>query len=368
MRREKYQNFKVTIIVLTYNHAKLTLECLRSIQNNTKGTPFELILVDNGSKLSELRLLKNGLKQIDYFPMKIIWNSKNLGYTKANNKAAKQAKGDILVFLNNDVIVTTGWLTPIVNFLEKHPKVAACQPKLRSYYEKEYFDPSGAGGFLDMFGYPFTRGRVFNHVEKDLGQYDKNCEITWATGTALAVKRKAFWQIGGFDEYFFIYNDEVDLCVRLRQKGYKIFCVPKSLIYHYGAYTTNKNLPKKIFLLHHNNLYFILKHYSLWPNFPIIVCRFLFDAASVLYYFRQLRFDLALSVFKAHCQFFLKLPNFIEQGMPSFSGKSLLKDKTIYKGSIVIKHFIFRYQTFTQLTKGKSGGVGESKRYSEVTF
>lgn len=369
MTPKKRNRPQVSIILLTYNHAKLTLECLNAIKTSTNYSPFEVIVVDNRSKAEELRLLKSGLRKLSDLQLRVIYNPKNFGYAKANNKAAVTARGKILVFLNNDVIVTPGWLTAIVAFLKKYPKVAACQPKVRSYIQKEYFDyAGGAGGFLDMFGYPFTRGRVFDHIEKDVGQYNTIREITWATGACFVVKKDAFWEVGGFDEYFFIYYEEIDLSIRLRQVGYKIFCIPKSLVYHYGSYTNDKRLPWKIFLLHHNNLYFVLKHYSIWPYFPLIFSRFLFDFGSILYYLGELRFSFVLSVVRAYLKLFLKLPDLMRNSTISFKGRSLLNDRTIYKGSVVIKYFLLGYRNFDQLIGKYPTKLREHKRYKDITF
>ena len=358
----------VSIIVLTYNGSSVTLDCLGGIKHYT-ALPFEVILVDNGSSDVEKKLLQKGLKLLTNFPIQVIQNSQNRGYAAANNKAARVANGEILVFLNNDVIVTSRWLEPLVSFLEKHPNAAACQPKLHSFIHKEYFDyAGGAGGFLDAFGYPFTRGRIFDHIEKDYGQYDTIEEISWATGACLAIKKKAFFEIGGFDEYFFAYAEEVDLCIRLEQKNYKVYCVPTSLVYHYGGYTSNKNLSNKIYLIHRNHMYLILRYYSLWPYIPLIVCRIFFDGASILYYIRELRLGFIFAVVKAYIKLIVDLPNFIKDGVISWSGRNLLGNPTIYKGSIVIDYFLLGRKNFDEIVRKKETKTRQYKRYNDITF
>jgi len=365
-------NFKqpqVSIIVLTYNNYKITLSCLDAIKKYTKNFSTEIIIIDNHSKPQDFQLLKNGLKIFNNFRYQLIRLPKNMGFSKASNIGAKKALGKYLVFINNDVQVTEGWLKPLISFLNKNPNVAACQPKIRSFKQKNFFDyAGGAGGFLDMFGYPFTRGRVFDSIEKDVGQYNTNKEITWASGACLVINKQCFQQIKGFDEYFFAYNEEVDLCIRLRQKGYRIYCVPKSVVFHYGAYTSNKNLAQKIYLMHHNNLYLILKHYSLWPYFPIIFFRVCLDFAAIIYYLSQFRINFVFSVFRAYFKMILNLPKLMRYGVISWKGKSLLKDKSIFRGSVVINYFLLSLKNFNQLYKVANLSNEKYKTYADITF
>ncbi len=376
MKRALYYRVKpplVTIIVLTYNGSSMTLDCLAAVKSFTL-LPYEVILVDNGSNIAEKEILQRGLKLLTEFPFRLIQHTHNIGYTAANNDAARVAHGEILVLLNNDVIVTSGWLEPLVDFLEKHPSAAACQPKLHSFAEKDYFDyAGGAGGFLDAFGYPFTRGRIFNHIEKDYGQYDTIKEISWATGACLAVNKKAFFEIHGFDEYLLRYCEEVDLCIRLREKNYKIYCVPQSLVYHYGAYTNDKNLSNKTYLIHRNHMYLILKYYSLWPYLPLIMCRILFDAAAIYYYARELRFNFIVALIRAYITLIRELPYLIKQKIITWSGRSLLVNNTIYKGSIVIDYFLLNRKNFDEIVNKDSSGrtkskIRQYKRYQDITF
>ncbi len=359
----------VSIIILNYNNAKVTKECVNAILQNTKHQNVEILIVDNGSKKFERESLKMAFKNSDGFTIKFVQNYKNLGYGKANNRAVKKASGDILVFLNNDVLVTRDWLTPLISFLQKNPTVAACQPKIKSNMEKDFFDyAGGAGGFLDIFGYPFTRGRVFNSIEKDNGQYDKPCEIVWASGSCLIIKRELFQLVGGFDEYFFAYMEEVDLCVRLIQKKYKIYCVPKSVVFHYGAYTSNKKLTEKIFFNHKNNLYFVLKHYPLFPYLPLILIRILFDVASLFYYVFETKPEFALSLLKTYRQMFLDLRFLFSKRIIRFFGDGLWNIDIIYKGSLVIDYFILKKRNFDAIFfKTRESTLRYYKNYLDIT-
>ena len=358
----------VTIIILSADDVRITFQCLEALFKRTYYSPLEVLVVDNGSDPEQGRKLTKEILKYKGSRIKILRNEKNLGYARANNQAALEASGELLVFLNNDVVVTPSWLPPLVSFMMKNRNNAACQPKLRSFVEREYFDyAGGAGGFLDMFGYPFTRGRVFDCIEKDVGQYDKPTEITWASGSCMVVRTDLFLEEHGFDEYFFSYMEEIDLCLRLKRKGYSIYCLPETCVYHYGAYTSNKDLGRKIFLNHRNNLYFIFKHYSIWPNFPLILIRLLFDIGSILHYLVEYHLGFVVAVFRAHLSLVIILPKLIREGVLTFKGRSLLVDDNIYKGSVVVSHFLLGRNNFDEVM-GKGFRRQNYKRYVDVTY
>lgn len=360
---------QVSIIVLFHNGADVTLDCLRAIKKFTQKVSYEVILVNNGSDFDQTKLLKAGISKLGKLPLIELHYKINLGYSIANNRAVNKANSDYLVFLNNDVVVTKNWLTPLLGFMGQNTNVAVCQPKVLSYVEKDYFDyTGGAGGYLDVFGYPFTRGRIFDSIEKDFGQYDSVREVAWATGACLVIRKNVFLEVGGFDSYFFAYFEELDLCVNLRELGYKIFCVPESVVYHWGAYTSNANLKRKVFLNHRNHLYFIFKHYSLWPYFPIILIRILMDFGSIIYYIGSLRFSFVLSVVNAYKYFLMDVPSLIKKKTISMHGRSLLFDNTVMKKSIVIAYFLFGVRNFDQLNGTSVKGKRFYKKYKDVTF
>ena len=341
---------ETSIIILMHNFAQLTLDCLESIAKNTKKNSYELIVVNNGSKQSQRRLLKNGLSKFDFSKVKIVDATKNLGFAKGANFGAKSASGEYIVFLNNDTIVSKNWLSEMTAFLGGNPQVAACQPKLLSILNQKYFDYAGAaGGFLDIFGYPFARGRVFENVEEDFGQYDKPLEVFWATGACLAIARSKFWKVGGFDENFISYMEEIDLCIRLRKAKFKIYCVPSSLVFHWGAKTSNLDLAKKIFQHHHNHLYLLVKYYSVWSGLPIFFVSIFFDFSSIVFYLWHRQINNAFAVIKAYYVFSREIPDFIKQDVISWQGKSLLSDKKIYKSSVVFRYFFLGQKDFNQL-------------------
>lgn len=358
-----------TIIVLVHDHAKISLECFESIERYTDLSTYEVLIVNNGSSSFEAKILKVGLTRFRKLPHKVINLPKNLGFSKAANIAAKEAHSQFLVFLNNDTVVTKNWLLDLLVFMEKDPKVAACGPKIHSWQHREYFDyAGGAGGFLDIFGYPFTRGRVFDFIEKDKGQYDTKCEISWASGVCLVVRKKVFDQLRGFDEYFFAYLEEIDLCLRLRQKGYKIFCVPQSLVYHLGAATSNRNLLLKTYLNHHNSLYLILKNYSIWPYLPLLVIRLFLDLAAIFYYLSRGQLSFVLAVFGSFFKILMSLPHFVTSGVVTFKGRSLIQVEGIFKGSIVFEYFFRGRKTFHCIMSGSKLKAVDHLDYRSITY
>lgn len=368
-RDEPLMSIGASIIILVHNHAKITLECLASITKYTERIPYEVIIVDNGSSPDESKILAAGLVNYRAQQCRIINFSKNLGFAKAANIAAAQGAGEFLVFLNNDTIVTKNWLLPLLTFMNQNPQVAACQPKIHSWLHKEYFDyAGGSGGYLDILGYPFTRGRVFDFVEKDLGQYDRPAAIGWASGVCLVVGKEVFDAVGGFDEYFFAYHEEIDLCLRLAQAGYKIYCLPTSLVYHLGAVTANANLPRKVFLNHNNSFYLILKHYSLWPYWPLIAARVFLDLAAIFYYLWQLQPAFGLAVLASFAKTAVLLPHFVKKRVVTFKGRNLAGNAGIFRGSIVFEYFFRGRRTFSEIMTGKKQRRVSHLDYRRITY
>lgn len=212
-------------------------------------------MADNASSDNSLEMLRTRFPEV-----RIITLEKNWGFAEGYNKALAQIDAEYYLLLNSDIEVTHHWLTPMIEFLDAYADVAACQPKLLSIFDKDYFEYAGAsGGFLDRFGYPFCRGRIFETVERDNGQYDYATDILWATGAALMIRARDYWNAGGLDGRFFAHNEEIDLCWRLRILGRRIVCLPESYVYHVGGGTLPKSNPMKTFLNFRNNLTMLYK-------------------------------------------------------------------------------------------------------------
>jgi GT2 family glycosyltransferase len=245
---------KVAIVILNWNGAEMLRKYLPNVLQYSRDEAT-VYVADNASTDDSVTLLK------EHFPeVGLILLEKNWGFAEGYNKALSQIDAEYYLLLNSDIEVTHHWLTPLIEFMDVHPEVAACQPKLLSIYDRDCFEYAGAcGGFLDRYGYPFCRGRIFETVERDDGQYDYKEEILWATGAALMIRAKDYWDVGGLDGRFFAHNEEIDLCWRLRIRGRKIYCLPESYVYHVGGGTLPKSNPMKTFLNFRNNLTMLYK-------------------------------------------------------------------------------------------------------------
>jgi GT2 family glycosyltransferase len=249
---------------------------LPSVCNYSNMDGVEVVVADNGSSDDSISFLN-----INYPEIRQIILDKNYGFSEGYNRALAQLDSEYFVLLNSDVEVTEEWLKPIINYLDEHPDVAACQPKIRSYNNKEYFEHAGAcGGFIDMFGYPFCRGRILNVVEKDNGQYDTVTDIFWASGAAFFVRAEEFRKNGGLDKKFFAHMEEIDFCWRLRSRGKRIVCVPQSVVYHVGGGTLNMASPRKTFLNFRNDLLMIYKNELPGRIGKVFFARFFLDYAA----------------------------------------------------------------------------------------
>lgn len=245
---------KVAIVILNWNGAEMMRRYLPTVLKNSRECAT-VYVADNASTDGSLEMLET------QFPdCKLIKLDKNWGFADGYNKALKQIAAEYYLLLNSDIEVTPNWLKPLVEFMDSHPDAAACQPKLHSLVNKDCFEYAGAcGGFIDRYGYPFCRGRIFDTVERDNGQYDYCQEIFWATGAAMLVRSSDYWAAGGLDGRFFAHNEEIDLCWRLRIRGRKIYCIPDSCVYHLGGGTLPKGNPMKTFLNFRNNLTMLYK-------------------------------------------------------------------------------------------------------------
>lgn len=244
---------KLAIVILNWNGGKMLQRYLPTVLQYSRGDA-SIYVADNASTDDSLTLLSE-------FPeCNVIRLAKNWGFAEGYNQALRHIDATYYLLLNSDIAVTHHWLTPLIEFMDVHPEVAACQPKLLSIFNKDMFEYAGAsGGFLDRFGYPFCRGRIFDTIEQDNGQYDYATEILWATGAALMIRSKDYWEAGGLDSRFFAHNEEIDLCWRLRIRGRKIYCLPESYVFHVGGGTLPKSNPMKTFLNFRNNLTMLYK-------------------------------------------------------------------------------------------------------------
>ena len=247
---------KISVVILNWNGVGMLQKFLPKVVEYSVNQGVEICVADNASTDESVSYL-----QANFPNVRLIVLDKNYGFAEGYNRALEQVEAEYVVLLNSDVEVTPHWLEPLVEYMDAHPEVAACQPKIRSERNKEYFEYAGAaGGYLDKYGYPFCRGRIFDVVEKDEGQYDTVSSVFWATGAALFIRLKDYWEAGGLDGRFFAHMEEIDLCWRLRSRGRGIVCIPQSVVYHVGAATLKKENPRKTFLNFRNNLLMLYKN------------------------------------------------------------------------------------------------------------
>jgi GT2 family glycosyltransferase len=245
---------KVAVVILNWNGAKMLRQYLPQVLEYSR-EEADVYVADNASTDDSVDMLKTSFPEV-----KLIILERNWGFAEGYNKALAQIDAEYYLLLNSDIEVTPHWLTPLISFMDAHPQVAACQPKLLSIFERDKFEYAGAcGGYLDRYGYPYCRGRIFDVVEQDKGQYDEPAMIHWATGAALVVRSYIDTEVGGLDARFFAHQEEIDMCWRLRIRGRKIYCLPESYVYHVGGGTLPKSNPMKTFLNFRNNLTMLYK-------------------------------------------------------------------------------------------------------------
>ena len=295
---------RIAVVILNWNGAAMMQKFLPSVIKNSEEA--EVIIADNGSTDDSVEMLKQKFPSV-----RLILLDKNYGFAEGYDKALEQVEAEYYLLLNSDVEVTPHWLQPLLNYMDKHPEVAACQPKLLAERERDSFEYAGAsGGFVDKYGYPFCRGRVFADVEKDCGQYDDIAPIFWATGAALMVRSVDWHEVGGLDARFFAHMEEIDFCWRLRSRGRSLVCVPASVVYHVGGGTLNAGHPRKTFLNFRNNLLMLYKNLPEEELQPVMRIRAILDYVAAAKMLLTDGWKHAKAVYDARCEFHRLKPDF----------------------------------------------------------
>lgn len=290
---------KVSVVILNWNGCEMLRTFLPSVVRYSEGTGVEVCVADNGSTDASTDLL-----QRDFPSVRQILLERNYGFAEGYNLALRQVDAEYVVLLNSDVEVTERWLEPMIAYLDTHPEVAACQPKIRSWRQKEYFEYAGAaGGFMDRYGYPFCRGRIMGNLEKDEGQYDTVVPVFWATGAALFIRRTDYEKAGGLDGRFFAHMEEIDLCWRLRSRGREIVCIPQSVVYHVGGATLKKENPHKTFLNFRNNLVMLYKNLPEEELDEVMRFRALLDYVAAFVFLLKGQWENAVAVVRARREY-----------------------------------------------------------------
>jgi GT2 family glycosyltransferase len=289
---------KIAVVILNWNGEKLLEQFLPSIVKYS--SEADIYVADNASTDDSISYVKA------FFPtIKIIKNESNLGFAEGYNEALKSVDAEIFALVNSDIEVTENWLKPIIGNFEKEPKTSIIQPKILDYKRKEYFEYAGAaGGFMDKYGYMFCRGRLFDTLEKDHGQYDDNCEIFWASGACFFIRSSVYNELKGFDPDFFAHQEEIDLCWRAFNKGHKIKYNSRSVVYHVGGATLQQGNPRKTFLNFRNSLLMLVKNLPKKELYWILFCRMILDGIAGIQFLIQGKFTHFTAILKAHFSFY----------------------------------------------------------------
>lgn len=329
---------KVAVVILNWNGKSLLEKFLpKVIAHSSNATIY---VADNASTDDSVLYVSQN------FPgVKIIRNLINGGYAKGYNDALQHLTEDLFVLLNSDVEVTENWLEPVVDEFYKNPKLAAAQPKILDYHQKEMFEYAGAaGGFIDKYGFPYCRGRIFETLEKDNGQYDETISIFWASGACLFIRASDFKEAGGFDEDYFAHQEEIDLCWRLQTMDKEILCIGSSRVYHVGGATLDASHPRKTFFNFRNSLFNLYKNIAGIKSYRIIFIRLCLDGIAGIRFLFHGKFKHCFAIIRAHFSFYGQL------GKMKKKRRKVASKKTYYAvKSIIFQYFILKNRTFKKL-------------------
>ena len=330
----------ISVVILNWNGSAMLQRFLPSVIRYSEEA--EIIVADNGSTDHSIDILREKFPSVRILPFR-----ENYGFAEGYNRAIQQIETPYVLLLNDDVEVTPHWLQPLLEFMNHHPEVAACQPKILSETQRELFEYAGAcGGFIDHLGYPYCRGRIFNHVEKDRGQYDEVCPIFWATGAALLVRTDVFRKEGGLDKRFFAHMEEIDFCWRLRSRNYGIYCIPQSTVYHVGGGTLPKSHPRKTFLNFRNNLLMLYKNLPEERlNFTLRI-RYLLDLIAALKMLLSGQAKESMAIVKALRTFFKIRHDFDRQREENLQKQQLKDIPEMRNESLLVAFYLKKKKKF----------------------
>ena len=337
---------RTAIVILNWNGGKFLSQFLPSVIAHSAGC--ELVVADNASDDGSRELLRRSFPSV-----RIIELDRNYGFAGGYNRALKQVEADYYILLNSDVEVTAGWVSPLLRLLESNEKIAACQPKILSQTQKDRFEYAGAaGGWIDRYGYPFSRGRVFEHCEEDRGQYDQPGPVFWASGACLFIRASVFHQAGGFDEYFFAHQEEIDLCWRIQLAGHEIHCCPSSVVYHVGGGTLPRGRSLKTYLNFRNNRIMMSKNLPLRTRLWLMPARNFLDGVSAWKGLLSGDPGYFITVIRAQIGF-LRWWLFHRRRsvFPVRRGMDL---KGVYRGNIAWQYFARKKRTFSEIVNKSS--------------
>lgn len=335
----------VSIVILNWNGKEFLQRFLPALIRHSDLPGVEIIIADNGSSDDSVIFLEK-----EYPGLKVIRLEKNYGFSGGYNRAFQETDSKYFLLLNSDIEVTAGWLPPLLNYMEEEENAAACTPKILDFNNRRKFEYAGAGGgFIDRYGYPFCRGRIFDYLEEDRGQYNDPVDIFWGSGACLLIRSDLYREAGGLDDQFFAHMEEIDLCWRLKKMGFKIRSLPSSTVYHVGGGTLARGNPVKTFLNFRNNLLLIYKNLPRRERKRTLFIRMLMDGISGLRFLLQGSLKDFLAVFRAHLAYYrLRGSYSSSDGQNNIPENSVIVTE-IYPGSIVAAFFLKGKKRFEQL-------------------
>ena len=335
------------VVILNWNGKKFLEKFLPMVIELSKNDA-SVIIADNASSDDSIDYLETHHPDI-----RIIHLEKNWGFAGGYNQALREINADYYILLNSDIEVTENWIPPIIKMMEEDLTIAACQPKIRSYQEKEKFEYAGAaGGFIDKYGYPFCQGRLFQSIETDTGQYDQPKEIFWATGACMFVRASVFHELGGFDDDFFAHMEEIDFCWRAKNEGHRIMYCPGSTIFHIGGGTLPRKNSRKTYLNIRNNIIMLIKNLESERLVKVLAARIILDYVAAIKFLIDGGFRDMTAVLKAHYYIFSNLGRLRKKREKI----AHTRVSQIYWGNIVLRHYVARKETFQQLDPGRFTG------------
>lgn len=335
---------KVAVVILNWNGKNLLEQFLPGVVKHSSYDWSEVVVADNGSTDCSILYVK------DNFPkVKIIALDKNYGFAEGYNRCLQKVDAEYYLLLNSDVEVTENWLQPLVEYMDKHIEVAACGPKIMSYKDKTAFEyAGGAGGYIDRYAYPFCRGRIFTTLEQDLGQYDTLDDVMWVSGCAIMVRASTFNELGGLDGRFFAHQEEIDLCWRFKNYGYRVVYIPNSVIYHIGGASLNVGSPRKAYLNFRNSLLLLYKNLPKKKHFRSYLVRVLLDSIAAIKFLFSDSIRHFAAVFRAHRDFHRMRKSYKSLRKEFEKSITRWEHREILNSSVVKEYYIYHKKHFSQ--------------------
>jgi len=336
---------KLSIVILNWNGSHHLKRFLPSVVRYSNYDWAEIVVADNHSDDESCEVIKQ-----EFPGVKLLVLDRNYGFAEGYNRALKDNDAEYIMLLNSDVAVTENWLEPMIQMMDSNPFIAACQPKIMQLDQPEKFEYAGAsGGFIDHYGYPFCRGRMVNVQEHDFGQYDSPISVFWASGAAMLVRGKLWHESGGFDVDFWAHMEEIDLCWRMKNQGYKIVVCPQSIVFHLGGGSLSYGSPQKIYLNFRNNLFLLYKNLPKGKFYKTLIIRMILDGVAAFQFLFTGQFIAFTKVLGAHRDFYKSLGKLRNKRNDLIAKSVKTNHPEIYNGSIIFDFFIARKRKFSSL-------------------